>query len=335
MLSLSVVLIIAVVASALVFDFINGFHDSANAIATAVSTRALPPKGAVCMAAVMNLCGAMYSTGVAKTIGDNIAQASLISPKIILASMIGAIFWNLFTWYYGIPSSSSHALLGGMIGAVLVSSGPSALKGDGILKIFESLIFSPIIALILGFFVMIAFYWLFGRWSPWLINHRFKKLQVLSAAMIAFSNGSNDAQKGMGIITLALVSGGFLSTMDVPFWVKLTASLAMACGTATGGYRIIKTMSGKIFKLDSLSGFAADVNSSIIIFGATLLHLPVSTTHVVSCSIMGVGSAKRLNAVRWGTARKIFSAWFLTIPASMAVGALSYGVVQLISFVMP
>ena len=182
---------------------------------------------------------------------------------------------------------------------------------------------------------MIAFYWLFGRWSPWLINHRFKKLQVLSAAMIAFSNGSNDAQKGMGIITLALVSGGFLSTMDVPFWVKLTASLAMACGTATGGYRIIKTMSGKIFKLDSLSGFAADVNSSIIIFGATLLHLPVSTTHVVSCSIMGVGSAKRLNAVRWGTARKIFSAWFLTIPASMAVGALSYGVVQLISFVMP
>ena len=334
MLSVSLILIIVVVASALIFDFINGFHDSANAISTAVSTRALTPKVAVMMAALMNLLGAMYSTGVAKTIGGDIADSKLISPEIILAAMIGAIFWNLFTWYYGIPSSSSHALLGGIIGAVLVSSGPAALKMDGILKIFKSLIFSPLLAMVLGYIVMIVFFWTFGKWSPWKINNRFKKLQIMSAAMIAFSNGSNDAQKGMGIITLALVSGGFLSAMDVPFWVKVAASLAMASGTAIGGYRIIKTMSGKIFKLDALSGFAADVNSSIIIFGATLLHLPVSTTHVVSCSIMGVGAAKRFNAVRWGTARKIFSAWFLTIPCSMAVGALSYGFVRLIAWII-
>lgn len=324
-------LIFTVVVLALLFDYINGFHDTANAIATSVSTRAIPPKAAIMMAACLNFLGAMYSTGVAKTIGgDIVMSASHIDERIIIAALVGAIVWNLLTWWFGIPSSSSHALVGGLIGAMLVSTGIIGLNFYGIAKIVLSLVFSPIIAIVSGCIIMTLLYWIFGKFSPYTVNHRFKKMQVLSAAMMSFSHGSNDAQKAMGIITLALLSGGYVETLDVPMWVKVAAATSMGLGTAAGGWKIIKTMGGKIFKLEPISGFAADLNSSIVVFGATLLHLPVSTTHVVSGSIMGVGTAKRVNAVRWGVAQQMLMAWVLTIPCTAAMGALTFYVVKFI-----
>lgn len=317
-----------VVFFALAFDYINGFHDTANAIATSVSTRALKPQYAIVMATALNFCGALFSTGVAKTIGGDIVRsASLVSQPMIVAALIGAILWNLLTWWYGIPSSSSHALVGGVIGTVAVSSGWMALNGEGILKIVLALVVSPVLALATGYIVMILLLWGFGRLAPAKINFGFKRMQLISAALMAFSHGSNDAQKSMGIITLALLSAGYIPTLDVPLWVKLGCATAMGMGTAVGGWKIIKTMGGKIFKLEPINGFAADLNSSIVIFSATLLHLPVSTTHVVAGSIMGVGSAKRLRAVRWGVARQMLMAWVLTIPLSALVSALIYQVV--------
>jgi PiT family inorganic phosphate transporter len=322
-------LIIFVVLLALAFDYINGFHDTANAIATSVSTRALTPRVAVWMAASLNFLGAMYSTGVAKTIGgDLVKSAQMVNQYIIIAAIIGAIFWNLITWWKGIPSSSSHALVGGVVGAVLVSTGYEALKIEGILKIVAALICSPLIAMATGFAVMTVLLWIFGRRAPSRINPKFKKAQILTAAMMAFSHGSNDAQKAMGIITLTLVSTGYLTTLEVPIWVKLAAATAMGLGTAAGGWRIIRTMGSKIFKLEPISGFASDLNSSLIIFGATLLHLPVSTTHVVSGSIMGVGTSKRISAVRWGVAQQMLMAWVLTIPCTAVVSALAYKVIS-------
>ncbi len=324
-------LLIAVVVLALVFDYINGFHDTANAIATSVSTRALPPRVAVYMAACLNFAGAMYSTGVAKTIGsDIVTAASMVNEPIIIAAMVGAIFWNLLTWWLGIPSSSSHALSGGVMGAVIISKGMVALKVSGIVKIVLSLVLSPLLAIVCGFLVMNALFWAFRKQAPARVNHQFKKLQILAAAMMSFAHGSNDAQKAMGIITLALVSAGYLDVFDVPFWVKVSAALAMGCGTAFGGWRIIKTMGAKIFKLEPINGFSADINSSLVIFSATLLHLPVSTTHVVSGSIMGVGAAKRINAVRWGVAQQMVMAWVLTIPSTALVSALTYKFIEVL-----
>ena len=324
-------LLIAVVVLALVFDYINGFHDTANAIATSVSTRALPPRFAVYMAACLNFAGAMYSTGVAKTIGsDIVTAASMVNEPIIIAAMVGAIFWNLLTWWLGIPSSSSHALIGGVMGAVIISKGMVALKVSGIVKIVLSLVLSPLLAIVCGFLVMNALFWAFRKQAPARVNHQFKKLQILAAAMMSFAHGSNDAQKAMGIITLALVSAGYLDVFDVPFWVKVSAALAMGCGTAFGGWRIIKTMGAKIFKLEPINGFSADINSSLVIFSATLLHLPVSTTHVVSGSIMGVGAAKRINAVRWGVAQQMVMAWVLTIPSTALVSALTYKFIEVL-----
>lgn len=323
-------LIIVVVVLALAFDYINGFHDTANAIATSVSTRALTPRFAVWMAAALNFLGAMYSTGVAKTIGgDLVKSAQMVNEPIIIAAMIGAIFWNLLTWWMGIPSSSSHALVGGVVGAVVVAKGLEALKMAGIFKIVAALICSPLVAMGTGLLIMSALFWIFGNMSPGRINPKFKRLQILTAAMMAFSHGSNDAQKAMGIITLTLVSTGYITTLEVPVWVKISAAAAMGLGTAAGGWRIIRTMGSKIFKLEPISGFAADLNSSLVIFGATLLHLPVSTTHVVSGSIMGVGTAKRLSAVRWGTAQQMLMAWVLTIPCTALVSALSYKIIAL------
>ena len=319
----------AVVLLALAFDYINGFHDTANAIATSVSTRAIDPKTAVMMAATLNFLGAMVSTGVAKTIGGDIVTApEMINGEIIVASLVGAIFWNLLTWWYGIPSSSSHALIGGIIGAVLISVGPEALQAGGIGKIFVSLVASPILALVLGYIVMKILLILFGRFSPIILNDRFRNMQLVSAALMSFSHGSNDAQKAMGIITLTLVSSGHLQTLDVPIWVKLACATAMALGTAAGGWKIIATVGSKIFKLESINGFAADLNSAITIFTATLLHLPVSTTHVVSGSIMGVGTAMRVKAVNWSTARSMVFAWFITIPLSAGVSALAYVIID-------
>ncbi len=324
----------AVVLLALAFDYINGFHDTANAIATSVSTRAIAPKTAVMMAATLNFLGAMVSTGVAKTIGGDIVTApEMINGEIIVASLVGAIFWNLLTWWYGIPSSSSHALIGGIIGAVLISVGPEALQAGGIGKIFISLVASPILALVLGYIVMKILLILFGRFSPIILNDRFRNMQLVSAALMSFSHGSNDAQKAMGIITLTLVASGHLQTLDVPIWVKIACATAMALGTAAGGWKIIATVGSKIFKLESINGFAADLNSAITIFTATLLHLPVSTTHVVSGSIMGVGTAMRVRAVNWSTARSMVFAWFITIPLSAGVSALAYVIIDALAHV--
>ena len=324
------ILIFTVIGLALVFDFINGFHDTANAIATSVSTRAISPRDAILMAAILNFLGAMYSTGVAKTIGaDIVRSAGHVNEHVLIAALSGAVIWNILTWWAALPSSSSHALVGGVIGAVLVSTGLEGLNLWGIGKIILSLVASPVLAIVSGCLVMRGLYMLFGRCTPYNINDRFKKMQLVSAATMAFSHGSNDAQKSMGIITLALLSGGYIEAFEVPFYVKLLAAVAMALGTATGGWRIIKTIGGKIFKLQPISGFAADLNSSIIIFGATLLHLPVSTTHVVSGSIMGVGAAKRINAVRWGVAQQMVVAWVMTIPCTAVMGALTYKLVTL------
>ena len=324
----------AVVLLALAFDYINGFHDTANAIATSVSTRAIAPKTAVMMAATLNFLGAMVSTGVAKTIGGDIVTApEMINGEIIVAALVGAIFWNLLTWWYGIPSSSSHALIGGIIGAVLISVGPEALQAGGIGKIFISLVVSPILALVLGYIVMKILLILFGRFSPIILNDRFRNMQLVSAALMSFSHGSNDAQKAMGIITLTLVASGHLQTLDVPIWVKIACATAMALGTAAGGWKIIATVGSKIFKLESINGFAADLNSAITIFTATLLHLPVSTTHVVSGSIMGVGTAMRVRAVNWSTARSMVFAWFITIPLSAGVSALAYVIIDTLAHI--
>lgn len=321
-------MIFTVIGLALLFDFINGFHDTANAIATSVSTRAISPNDAIFMAAILNFIGAMYSTGVAKTIGsDIVSSAQSVDERILIAAIAGAVIWNMLTWWFALPSSSSHALVGGVIGAVLVSTGSSGLNFVGIGKIVLSLVLSPLVAIISGCCIMQLLYCIFGNSSPYIVNGRFKKMQLLSAAMMAFSHGSNDAQKSMGVITLALFSGGYINAFEVPAYVKVLCALAMAGGTAIGGWRIIKTIGGKIFKLEPISGFAADLNSSIVIFSATLLHLPVSTTHVVSGSIMGVGTAKRIRAVRWGVAQQMLAAWVLTIPCTAFLGSILYQIV--------
>ncbi len=318
-------LIFTVIILALLFDFINGFHDTANAIATSVSTRALHPSTAILMAAGLNFLGAMISTGVAKTIGgDIVSSANIVDEKVIIAALIGAIIWNLATWYFGIPSSSSHALVGGLVGAVLISVGASGLNWNGIGKIVAALILSPLVAIVTGIVMMNLMFIFFGRFSPHAVNQNFKRMQILSAAAMSFSHGSNDAQKSMGIITLALFSGGFISEFEVPTFAKILCATAMAFGTAMGGWRIIKTVGGKIFKLEPISGFSADLNSAAVVFSATLLHLPVSTTHVVSGSIMGVGTAKRVNAVHWGVAQDMVKAWVMTIPITAAIGAAAF-----------
>lgn len=320
--------IIIVIVLALAFDFINGFHDTANAIATSVSTRAISPTNAIIMAAVLNFLGAMISTGVAKTIGGDIVVGHIDQP-IIIAGLVGAIIWNLLTWLIGLPSSSSHALIGGMIGGVLLSPlGADGLNVQGIGKIVIALVASPVVGGIIGFIIMSIMFRVFHDANPSKTNARFKKMQIITAATMAFSHGSNDAQKSMGIITLALVSGGVLTEFEVPDIVKILCATAMAVGTSVGGWSIIKTVGGKIFKLEPINGFAADLNSSIVVFTATLLHLPVSTTHVVSGSIMGVGAAKRINAVRWGVAQQMVMAWVLTIPCTAVMGALAYKVVM-------
>lgn len=319
----------AVVVVALLFDYINGFHDTANAIATSVSTKALSPKRAVTVAASLNFIGALSGTAVANTIGKGIVTPQDITQEVVVAGLLGAITWNIITWMSGIPSSSSHALIGGLVGAVIAGFGFKAILWTGFEKIVFVLVMSPILGLTSGYIIMNLLFFVFRKGNPFKINEFFRRLQVLSACMMSFSHGSNDAQKSMGIITLALVSSGILSEFLVPFWVILACATAMALGTAVGGWRIIKTMGSKIFKLEPINGFAADLNSSLVILGATYLGMPVSTTHVVSSSIMGVGTAKRIKAVRWGTARTIVTAWLLTIPLSAVVAALIYKIMML------
>ena len=322
-------LIILVVCLALAFDFINGFHDTANAIATCVATRALSPAVAIIMTAILNFIGALIFTGVAKTIGgDIVTSPDMVDSVTIIAGLLAAIAWNLFTWWLGLPSSSSHALIGGIIGAVLASYGMDAIKFHGVLVIVASLILSPICAMISGYILMTIFYVICRNYRKSKVNYVANKLQIASAALMAFSHGSNDAQKSMGIITLALLSGGFITEMEVPDWVKFLCALSMALGTSVGGWRIIRTVGGKIFRMEPIHGLAADLNSALIIFSATLLNLPASTTHVVSGSIMGVGWAKRFHAVHWNVAYQMVSAWVMTIPCTAVVGAGVYYLVK-------
>jgi inorganic phosphate transporter, PiT family len=328
-------LLVLVVFAALAFDYINGFHDTANAIATSVSTRALTPKRAIILAAVFNFTGALVSTGVAQTIAKDIVSPKIVTQEVVVAALFGAIIWNLATWYFGIPSSSSHAIIGGMMGAAISKAGFGVLQLQGLTKIIMALILSPIIGIALGFIIMKILFFIFQKSAPSKINHGFRKMQILSAALLAFNHGSNDAQKSMGIITMALIAAGLQASTNLapPLWVKIACALAMALGTAAGGWKIIRTMGGKIFKLEPINGFAADLSSSLVIWTATAfpgLHLPVSTTHVVSGSIMGVGSAKRISAVRWGVAQQMVVAWFVTIPTAALTAAVFYQLLTLI-----
>ncbi|MHB8056619.1 MAG: inorganic phosphate transporter [Desulfuromonadaceae bacterium] len=317
-----------VIVAALVFDYINGFHDTANAIATCISTRALSIRSAIIMAAVLNFAGAMISTKVATTIGKGIVDASNITQMVVLAGVTGAIIWNLITWYYGLPSSSSHAIIGGISGAVIAHAGVSALKWAGLKKIIMALILSPIFGTIVGFIFMIILYRVFRNSAPSTLNKNFRRLQVVSAALMAFSHGTADAQKSMGVITMALISYGTLKTFEVPWEVMVACATAMALGTAAGGWRIIKTVGRDFVKLQPVHGFCVETASAGVILGASAFGMPTSTTHVITSTILGVGLSKRLNAVNWNVAKRILIAWVLTIPASALVAYLTYQVMS-------
>jgi inorganic phosphate transporter, PiT family len=325
-------LLLVVLGLAVLFDYINGFHDTANAIATSVSTRALRPEHAILMSATANFLGALTGTAVAQTISKGLADTppGNAGQIIVAAALVGAIVWNLITWLLGIPSSSSHALIGGLLGAVIVSVGAQAIKADGVVnKVLVPLVLSPVLGILIGFGAMVVLLNVFRRANPRRINERFRRLQVLSAAAMAFSHGSNDAQKTMGIITLALIAGGLLpANSPIPLWVIVVAATAISMGTAVGGWRIIKTMGQRVVKLDPVHGFAAETTAASIIYAASHFGMPVSTTHVISSAIMGVGASDRLSAVRWGVAGNIVIAWILTIPASAIVAALAYVVLS-------
>ena len=320
-----------VIVLALAFDFINGFHDTANAIATCIATRSLSPRIAIIMSAFLNFVGAMVSTGVAKTIGGEIVTSpQMVDSTVLIAALFAAIVWNLFTWKIGMPSSSSHALIGGVLGAVTISYGTGAINGNGVFMIVAGLIGSPVIAMFSGYVIMTLLFILFRNVGRSKVNYISLHIQSLSAAVMAFSHGSNDAQKCMGIIALALLSGGYIGELEVPFLVKIACAFAMCAGTSVGGWRIIRTVGNKIFRLEPVNGLAADINSALTIFTATFLHLPVSTTHVVTGSIMGVGWAKRFRAVHWNVAYSMVGAWVMTIPSTAAVGALVYILIRYI-----
>lgn len=322
-------ILICVIIFALAFEFINGFHDTANAIATSVYTRALTPKRAIALAAVMNLIGAMVSEKVALTITSGLVD--IVLPQfVILATLIGAIIWNLITWWKGIPSSSSHALIGSMIGATMMyTMHVEHVMWSGVLKkVIIPLITSPFIGLFIGFVFMKLLFVLFANWPKAKADGLFRKLQVLSAALVAYSHGNNDAQKTMGIITLALISSEVLDPgSGVPLWVKIACACMMALGTSLGGWKIMKTMGGGVTKLEPASGFVAQTASALVIESMTFLGAPISTTQVITTSVMGVGSARRLSAVKWGVAQNILIAWVITLPITMALGAASVAII--------
>ena len=325
-------ILIAVVAVALLFDFTNGAHDSANAIATVVSTKVLSPVAAVLMAGALNLLGAFLGTAVAHTMGSGIVRPEMVtgSQTLVLAALLGAISWNFFTWYLGLPSSSSHALVGGLVGAAVACGGWNAPNYHSIAeKILLPLVLSPLAGFVSGYLLMVLLSWLVRTATPGRVNFLFRKLQILSSAFMATGHGLNDAQKTMGIISLALFIFHEIPEMTVPFWVKLSCALAMGLGTATGGWKIVKTMGHKIFKLEPIHGFAAETSAALVICAASAFGAPISTTHTISTTVIGVGASKRLSAVRWGIAGKLVVAWVLTIPASALVGALCYWLLEL------
>jgi inorganic phosphate transporter, PiT family len=318
-------MLLAVLVLAVVFDYINGFHDTANAIATSVATRALRPRHAIVMAASFNFIGAFAGTAVAQTIGAGLVDEETTTQAVIAAALLGAIAWNVFTWYLGLPSSSSHALIGGLLGATVVAAGPSALNPDGIVnKVLIPMVTSPAIGFLVAFALMVTLYWIFRNAPRHPLNRVFRRLQVLSAGFMAFSHGSNDAQKTMGIITLALFSAGLIDSVTVPTWVIVVSATALSLGTAVGGWRIMHTMGHRVVKLEPVHGFAAETTAATVLFTTAHLGMPVSTTHVISSAIMGVGSARGVRGVRWGVARGILAAWIITLPAAGAAAALAW-----------
>ena len=323
--------IILVVFVALVFDYINGFHDAANSIATVVSTRVLSPGHAVVWAAFFNFVAAFFfGTAVAKTVGSGMVDLNIVTYAVILAGLAGAIIWNLITWYFGLPTSSSHALFGGYAGAAVAKGGFGAIIASGWTKTLIFIVVAPMVGLIVGLTLMSSIFWMFRRTTPMRVDRWFRRLQLTSAAAFSLMHGANDAQKTMGIITGALVAGGYLATFEVPFWVVLAAHAAIGLGTLSGGWRIIKTMGTKITKLQPVGGFAAETGAAVSIYIATALGVGISTTHTITGAIVGVGATRRLSAVRWGVARQIVWAWVLTIPASATIGAISYYVMSFI-----
>ena len=313
-------LLIFVIITALVFEYINGFHDSANAIATVVSTKVLSARTAVIYAGVLNMVGAFFGTHVATTVGKGIITTGSVTQGVILCALLSAIIWNLITWYYGIPSSSSHALIGGLIGAGISKAGFDVVQVKGVTqKVILPMITSPLLGFIIGFLFMILILWLFAKANPSSANSLFKKLQLVSSGIMALSHGTNDAQKTMGIITLSLVSFHALPTFEVPFWVIFGCAVTMGLGTMGGGLRIIRTMGTKMIKLKPVHGFAAETSAAMVILSASHFGIPVSTTHVISTSIMGVGSTRGIHALKWGVVGNIITAWVLTIPVCMTL----------------
>jgi PiT family inorganic phosphate transporter len=322
-------MLIATLVLAVVFDYINGFHDTANAIATSVATRALSPLAALGMATAFNFIGAFAGTAVATTIGAGLVNEQTTTPAIVAAALIGAIAWNLLTWWRGLPSSSSHALIGGLLGATLVAAGVGAFNDPGIVnKVLIPMVTSPIFGFAGAFGLIVLLYWIFNRVKRPTATWGFRRAQVVSAGFMAFSHGSNDAQKTMGIITLALFSANVIPTVDVPPWVIVISATAISLGTAAGGWRIMHTMGHRVAKLEPVHGFAAETTAATVILTTAHFGMPVSTTHVISSAIMGVGSANGARKVRWGVARSILIAWIVTFPATGAVAALAWYVLH-------
>jgi PiT family inorganic phosphate transporter len=319
-------IIILIVILALLFDISNGWNDSANAIATVVSTRVLTPLQAVLMAASMNILGALVSTAVAKTIGKGIVDPAILMDHqgVVAAALVAGFLWNGLMTFFGLPVSASHALIGGVMGAGIAFGGVGILNLAGLTKIFTALLTSPIIGILFGFLFMKMLMRFFCNISPGALNKHFGRLQIVSSAFMAFTHGMNDAQKAMGVITLALLIGGYIPSIEVPFWVIISCGLAMGLGTALGGWRVIKTLGHQMLKLQPVHGFAAETSAVAVIAGASALGLPVSTTHVITTCIMGVGATKRLSAVRWGVAGKILMAWIITLPACIGIAWLTY-----------
>jgi PiT family inorganic phosphate transporter len=324
--------LVIVVVTALAFDFTNGFHDTANVVATGISTRAVPPRTAVAGAALLIFVGAFISLEVAATVAKGIVEADLITPTIVFAGLIGAIAWNLITWWYGLPSSSSHALIGGVVGAALAAEGTQAVISDGLVgKVFIPALIAPVLAFAVAGLGILLAYRIIGRLRPGPVNRGFRLGQIVSGGLLALSHGTNDAQKTMGIITLALIAHGDISAdnFHVPTWVVVASATAIALGTYAGGWRIIRTLGTRIIKMDPAQGFAAQGAGATVILASSHFGYPLSTTHTISGAVMGAGAAKRLSAVRWGVAGNIVTAWILTIPAAGAIGAIVYGITRI------
>jgi PiT family inorganic phosphate transporter len=327
---MELLIVVVLIAVALAFDYINGFHDAANSIATVVSTRVLSPGQAVVWAAFFNFIAAFgFGTAVAKTIGTGMIDISVVTYAVVFAGLMGAIIWDLITWYFGLPTSSSHALIGGYGGAAIARAGMQAIIPEGWVKPIAFIVLSPLIGLSVGLVLMTAIYWTFRRVPPGRVDHWFRRLQLVSAAAFSLNHGANDAQKTMGIIAGVLFTAGYLKTFEIPMWVVLAAHAAIGLGTLAGGWRIIHTLGSKITKLQPVHGFAAETGAAIAIFTATWLGIPVSTTHAITGSIVGVGATKRISAVRWGVAGRIVWAWVLTIPCAASIGAVTFWLCRL------